>query len=285
MAAAPALVLAAGSTRATPVLDRLGPARDAGFDGVSLSVPDYEALLAAGISAAEARARIADAGLFVSEVEIVGNWLPGAPAKPGMPAWMIALLARLTPDHVIAAAAAIGARGISVGEISGIACDVDEAAARFAGICDRAREEGLHVALEFIPTGTIPDLDRGSEVVRRAGRANGGLMVDSWHQFRSGSSLDRLAALPAEAIVSVQIGDAPALPEADLDREMTHTRLLPGEGALDLGGFVDAIARTGSQAPIAVEVLSVALDRLPIELIAQRCMAAVRQVMTGEGNA
>lgn len=279
------LVLAAGTVQSTPFLERLEPARAAGFTEVSMFAADFEAMAERGIDAAEIRARVSDAGLGISEVEIVGNWLPGEPRKRGMPAWLIGLLQRMTPERVVEIAAAVGARGITVGDMLDPDCDLGAAAAAFARVCACADQASLHVALEFIPTGRVATLDQGWEVVRRAGSRNGGLLVDSWHFFRSGSSLEQLASIPGEAIVSVQIGDAPAAVEADLDHAMSHDRLLPGEGDLDLPGFLRALAQTGSRAPIAVEVFSDALAAEPVAEVAARCADRARRLVDQRSGA
>ena len=273
-----ALVLAAGTVQATPFLDRLGPARDAGFAGVSMFAADFEAMAEAGITPVEIRDAVSGAGLFVSEVEIVGNWLAGAGSKP-LPGWLGALLDRMTPARVIGIAKAVGARGITVGEMRGIRCDPDRSAEAFAAICALAARHDLNVALEFIPTGGIATLADGWDIVRRAGCANGGLLVDAWHFFRSGSSLDQLATLPGRAIASIQLCDAPAAPEADLDAAMVRSRLLPGEGALDLAGLMDALERTGTIAPVAVEVFSDDLAARPVAEVAMRSAQAARALL------
>ena len=271
-----ALVLSAGTVQSTPFLERLAPARAAGFAGVSMFAADYDLLEAAGVPPTEIRVRVADAGLFVDEVEIVGAWLPGRDAKR-LPGWLATLLDRNTPERLIAIAEAVGARGISVGELRGRTCDPDLAAERFAAICDAAH--GLHVSLEFIPTGGLPDLASAWDVVRRASRGNGGLLVDSWHFFRSGSDLAQLADLPAGAITGIQISDAPAAPEPDLDHAMVHDRLLPGDGALDLVGFLAALRATGTTAPVGVEIFSDAIAALSIGEATRVCAASARRVL------
>lgn len=276
-----ALILSAGTVQPTPFLARLAPARAAGFAGVSMFAADYDLLEAHGVTPAEIRARVADAGLFVDEIEIVGVWLPGPGTKP-LPGWLAALLDRNTPERLIAIAEAVGARGISVGELRG--CPVEGAAARFAAICDAAAVAGLHVSLEFIPTGGVPDLAAAWSVVEQAGRGNGGILVDSWHFFRSGSSLELLARLPAHAITGIQICDAPATPEADLDHAMVHDRRLPGEGELDLAGFLAALRATGTLARVAVEVFSDALNALAVEVAARACAASARRLMEERPN-
>lgn len=276
------LILSAGTVIFAPFFERLAPARAAGFSGVSMFASDYEAMEAAGIGAAEIRARVADAGLAITEVELVSNWLPGPARNANHPRGLVELLRRMTPERMVAIAAAVGAKGVSAGDMFDIDVGLDVAAERFAALCALAHEEGLHVALEFLPTGRIASLEDGWQVVREAGAANGGLLVDSWHFFRSGSSLELLASLPGEAIVSIQIGDAPAQPEADLDHAMSHSRLLPGEGDFDLTGFLAAIARTGTAAPIAVEVFSDALATRPIGAVAEACAAAARHFLPVE---
>lgn len=276
-----ALTLAAGTMQPTPFLDRIEPARAAGFAALSMFATDFESMAGQGITSAELRARIADAGLAITEVEIVGNWLPNVAPRSGLPQWLVELLARMTPEYVIDVAREVGAQGITIGEMLGSRFDADLMAERFGRVCDMALEQGLYVALEFIPTGGVPGLAEGWEIVRRADRANGGLLVDSWHFYRRGSSLDLLATLPAGAIKSVQIGDAPAAPEADLDHAMVHGRLLPGAGELDLRGFMTALARTGTTAPIAVEVFSDTLLSQPIEIIARSCAESARTVIEG----
>lgn len=277
------LILAAGTVQAVPFLDRLAPARAAGFIGVSMFAADLEALAAQGVSPADVRARVADAGLVIQEVEIVGNWLPGVPTKDN-PGWLTALLDRSTGERLTDLAEAVGARGITVAELQGIVCEPAVAAEAFARLCDMAGEADLHVALEFVPTGSIPSLAAGWDIVRDAGRANGGLLVDSWHFFRSGSDLALLAALPSGAVKSVQISDAPATAEADLDREMVRSRLLPGEGELDLPAFIAALRQAGVTAPTAVEVFSDALALEPVDIIARRCAAAATQLLGGSNH-
>jgi sugar phosphate isomerase/epimerase len=273
------LVLCAGSVNRTPLLDRLDPAARAGFAGISLFAGDCAALLDAGMTMAAIRRRIADAGLVVTDAEIIGRWCPGQTPPPHMPEWLAALLMRQTPEAILPAAAEMGATTVTVGELFGVPFDAEAMAEAFGAGCDLAATYGLKLALEFIPTGGVPSLAAGWEVVRRAGRANGGLLVDSWHLFRSGSTVAELAALPGTAIASVQISDAPATPSADLDHEMSHDRLLPGEGALDLVGFLRALDAAGSRVPIGVEVFSDPLFAEPIDVAARRLAETTRAVI------
>jgi sugar phosphate isomerase/epimerase len=273
------LVLCAATALATPLLDRLAPARAAGYAGVSVWPFEVEALRAGGVDDDELRTRIADAGLAVGELDAITTWLPGHTPPPAMDAAMAAQLLANTAQALCPMGEAIGARSVTVVEYYGAVVDVDVAAEAFAGVCDVAAEHGLVVHLEPLPWTGIPDLTAGWAIVRGADRPNGGLLVDSWHLFRSGSTLEQLAAIPGSAVLGVQLDDAPATPEADLEDETMHRRLLPGEGELDLVGFVRTLREIGSPAPIGVEVFSDALAALPVAEVAQRTAAATRAVL------
>jgi sugar phosphate isomerase/epimerase len=115
--------------------------------------------------------------------------------------------------------------------------------------------------------------------VQRANRPNGGLLVDSWHFFRSGSTLDQLRTIPGDQVNYVQIDDAPATPEADLSDETQHRRLPPGDGDLDLVGLLRALREIGCEAPVGPEVFSDDLASQPVDVVAKRLAESTRGVL------
>ena len=68
--------------------------------------------------------------------------------------------------------------------------------ARFARLCDLAKARGLRVSLEFPYWTEIGNLDAAAKVVRAVEKDNAGILIDTLHFVRSGSSLKNLAALP-----------------------------------------------------------------------------------------
>jgi sugar phosphate isomerase/epimerase len=273
------LVLCAATVMATPFLDRLAPAKAAGYAGLSIWPYEVEALRARGVGDAELRSRVADAGLAIGEVDAITTWLPGATPPPSMDPAMAQGLLGNTADALCPLAASIGARSVSLVEYYGADVDVDVAIEAFAAVCDRAADDGLIVHLEFLPWTGIPDLAAGWAIVQGAGRPNGGLLVDSWHLFRSGSTLEQLARIPGSAVLGVQIDDAPAEPDGDLEDETMHRRRIPGDGGLDLEGFVRVLREIGSPAPIGVEVFADDLAGLPVAEVAQRTADGTRAVI------
>lgn len=261
-----------------PLLDRLEPARSAGFTAISVTPADIWTLEGQGVSARAIAARVADAGLAIGEVDCTAWWLPSHRLAPP-DARLRGLLAELTPARVIETAARIGARSVVVVEMIDVRPSLDEAAEAFAGVCDLAARHGLRAHIEFLPFGGIPDLAGAWAIVDAAGRPNGGLTIDSWHLFRSGSTLDQLAAIPGDRIHSVQINDAPSEPGPDLFAETMESRLLPGEGSFDLVGLIRMLDRIGSTAPIGVEIFSAAAHSDAVAVTANKWATAARSIL------
>jgi sugar phosphate isomerase/epimerase len=210
--------------------------------------------------------RLADTGLRVLDVE----------------------LARLGPDDdpdqylpMFEAAAEIGAHHV-IGQLP----DPDRARAteHFGRLCDLALDFGLTVDLEFpswTPTG---DLTTAADIVTAADRANGGILVDTLHFFRSRSSLDHLATLPTTWFRFVQLCDAPASGPPSVDetvRVARSGRALPGYGGLRLGELLDLLPA----GPYSLEVPNDVLRReLGTSEFARLILALARDVVADHGR-
>jgi len=273
------LVFSAGTHPVTGFLERLAPVAAAGFSAMSAYPFEIDLLRARGMPDSEIRLRLDDAGVVIGELDAVTTWLPGHRSPPEMDAELAAGLMGNTVERLSPMAEAIGARSLTLVEFYGARPSLDSAAEAFAAACDVAADHGVLVHLEFLPWTGIPNLTEAWEVVRRADRPNGGLLVDSWHFFRSGSTFDELAAIPGDRVLYVQLDDAPAEAEPDLAEETQHRRLLPGEGALDLVGLVRALDGIGCTAPVGAEVFSDVLVEQPVEDVARRAATATAAVL------
>jgi sugar phosphate isomerase/epimerase len=276
------LVLCAGTLpRETSWNERLRAASSAGFTGLSLWARDYAAARRDGWTDADLRAQLDDHGLAVAELDPAWWWTPGDIDVASLVAIDTMDVFRYGEAEMFEIADAVGARSINAVDVLGGGWAVDDAAEAFAALCDRAAERGLLVHLEFLPWSRIPDLVTAWEVVRRADRRNGGVLIDAWHWFRSAVSSDVavLRTIPGAKVLAVQLDDAPSAPEANLMSATLHARLLPGDGAIDLAALLNALYDIGSQAPIGVEVFSDALHALGPFESAQRAAAATRAIL------
>ncbi|HXY94688.1 MAG TPA: TIM barrel protein [Acidimicrobiia bacterium] len=278
------LVLCSGTLpRDASFRERVDAARDAGFRGLSMWGRDYASAREEGHADADIRAMLDDAGLAVAEIDPAWWWLPGAAATGAAipPEHDATDVFRFGPDELFRIAEVVGARSLNAVDVFGGGWSVDDAAESFADLCDRAAEHGLRLHVEFLPWSRIPDLATAVAIVTAAGRANGGVMVDSWHFTRSNSTLDELRATPGDLVFGVQLNDGPASPEADLVDATLHARRLPGEGDFDLAGLVGALDGIGADAPYGVEVFSDDLAALGPAEAARRAAEATRRVLAG----
>ena len=260
------LVLCAGTIPDATFAERLDAARAGGFAAISLRVRDYARARAEGLSDADLRARLDDAGVAVAEIEVLNAWRPGARAGRNPP----------SADEVFAIAAAVGARSICVVEGPGVLPPLEEAARIFGALCDRAADAGLLLHFEFFP-GSALDLDACLAILAAADRPNAGLTVDSWHLARTPGGLERLRASRAR-VLALQLCDSPAVtaPEPDYMAATLTGRLVPGSGALDLAGFLRAMDEDGCTAPLGAEIWSDVLAKQPPCDVARRVGAALR---------
>lgn len=131
-------------------------------------------------------------------------------------------------------------------------------------------EHGCRLGLEFVGPKTMRDDRRYPFIYRmedmlRLGEPIGpnvGLLLDAYHWYTSGGTLDDVRALRAEQVVYVHVNDAPAgIPR---DRQRDDVRALPGEtGVIDIAGFLRALQALGYDGPVVPEPFKQELAALP----------------------
>lgn len=256
-----------------PVLERFPVAVATGFDHVSLSPLDVSRFPDWGVTADDVRRAAADHGLGLV-MDPIMNWhRPSSPSR--------SRFGRFGRDEVLRMCEAVGAVSMSAVAFGDSADALADYPALFADLCDTAAGIGARVHLEFVPMTTVPGLAEGWDIVRAADRPNGGLLFDTWHFFRSGSSFDLLAGIPGERVFAVQVNDALAEVRGTL-WEDTLNRELPGDGSFDLDRALGTLERIGGLRMVGPEVFSKRLDALPpmeaARLAGDRVRAAVARV-------
>jgi len=264
------LVLCGGTVRAASFREKVDAAAAAGFQGVSLYWSDYEQARDAGWTDAGMCRLLDDHGIAVAELDGHMGWLAPAPGAPSV-------------AQFLSAAAALGARSVTALEITGAPVEPAEAAPAFAALCDQASAAGLLVHIEYFPWSGIASIGAAHQIVRLAGRANGGVMVDVWHHVRGPDAGALDLGIPGASVLAVQVGDVLATPAASLHHEAMHERLLPGEGAGKVAGILRALRDQGCTAPMEVEVYSDRLAALPPREAARLAADALREVLAGAG--
>lgn len=133
---------------------------------------------------------------------------------------------------------------------------IDRAADDFRELGERAAKRGLRVGFEALAWGRhINDHRDAWEVVRRADHPNVGLILDSFHTLARKIEPETIRRIPGDRIFFVQVADAPLI-EMDLLYWSRHFRNMPGEGDLDVTGFMQAVAATGYDGPVSLEIFN-----------------------------
>lgn len=133
---------------------------------------------------------------------------------------------------------------------------LDRAAADFRELGERAAQRGLRVGYEALAWGRhISDHRDAWEIVRRADHPNVGLILDSFHTLARKIDVNSIRSIPKEKIFIVQLADAPDI-DMDLLYWSRHFRNMPGEGDLDITGFTAAVAATGYDGYLSLEIFN-----------------------------
>lgn len=133
---------------------------------------------------------------------------------------------------------------------------IDRAAEDFHALGDCAAKRGMRVGFEALAWGRhINDYRDAWEVVRRAGHASVGLVLDSFHILSRKTDLKALTAVPRDRIFLVQLADAPVL-EMDFLSWSRHFRNFPGQGDFPVLDFMIALQQTGYDGLLSLEIFN-----------------------------
>ena len=110
--------------------------------------------------------------------------------------------------------------------------------------------------------------------------SNAGLTLDAWHWHHAGGTVDDILKAGKDRIVVVHFDDSPKLPPEEI---RDNQRLLPGEGVIDLTGFLQALQKIGYQDSLSVEVFGRGLKEMPPEDAARLCLESGRAVFKKAG--
>ncbi len=133
---------------------------------------------------------------------------------------------------------------------------IDRAADDLRELGEIAVERGLRVGYEALAWGRyVSDHRDAWEIVRRASHPNVGLILDSFHSLARRIDPESIRSIPRDRIFIVQVADAPRI-DMDLLHWSRHFRNMPGEGDLPVAEFVRAVAATGYDGPLSLEIFN-----------------------------
>ncbi|MDR7188218.1 4-hydroxyphenylpyruvate dioxygenase [Microbacterium sp. BE35] len=229
---------------------------------------DYHHQLSQGVSISDMKRMASDEGVSISHLDPLATWAP-AWIPPHATDEMVAALGTGVDDFLRIADALECESFTAIGSFPHGGIHLDDLADSFARLCQLA--SGIRVDLEFIPVWGLPDLASAWSVVLAAGEANGGILLDFWHFFRSGSSLELLTSIPSDRIHSVQACDARMVQAAGrTDWEDLHEDRLPlGAGEFPVEALLSVLHEMDALQIVGPEYFSSQMRSLSAEGVAE----------------
>lgn len=148
---------------------------------------------------------------------------------------------------------------------------------------------GIKLGLEFVgphhlrtqwKNPFIWTLDETLDWIDAIHEPNVGLLFDSYHWYTSELNVTDILRLKPEQIVHVHINDAKDIP---VEQVLDNDRLYPGEGVIDLAGFLKGLNDIGYQGPIAQEILTPATPSESPESLVARSRKGFDKVFEAAG--
>jgi len=162
---------------------------------------------------------------------------------------------------------------------------------RLTPVAEVLYENGCQLGLEFVGTPSfrqghkypfVHTLRQVLELTGAIGQPNVGVLLDSWHWYVSGGTIEEIRELQASTVVGVHVNDAPA--GVPLEEQQDNVRCLPGEtGVIDLAAFLRVLRDIGYGGPVTVEPFSTRLEELPPEAAARETADALLKVWRAAG--
>ena len=154
----------------------------------------------------------------------------------------------------------------------------DESVSMLTEISDRFKGHKVRFAFEFLgfrwcSVSTLKEVDK---IVKAVNRKNIGMVLDTFHFYAGGSSVDTIRNVDKEKLFIFHINDAERLPREEL--QDAH-RLYPGEGVIPLKEIVSGLKGIGYDGPVSLEMFRPEYWVRPPEEVARRGIEAIRKLI------
>ncbi len=160
--------------------------------------------------------------------------------------------------------------------------DDQRAAADLALMAELAAKRGLRVGYEALAWARhVNTWGHAWKIVQTAAHPALGIIVDSFHTLSLDDDPSGLADVPGDRIFYVQLADAPRK-TMDVLSWSRHFRNFPGQGDLDVDGFVRAVLASGYNGPLSLEIFNDEFRAAPARITARD---GLRSLIYVESNA
>ena len=224
-------------------------AADAGFDAIEPWDRELQKHEESGGSLKDLGKEIRDRGLYVPSV--IGLWGGLAPSKEIFNQEIDVHKKRLQMISDI------GSEHVQVIPKFGREEPLDKrvAAWSYSQVCEMAKEYNLKPAAIFL--NMVRGLERMSDATAIAldsDQPEAMIIPDTYHMFLAGTGPNALGRLRGDFIAIFQFADAGKEVEPILHKGVDSQRVLPGDGKIDLKGYLTNLKKTGFDGCISLEL-------------------------------
>lgn len=236
--------LNASTIRTTPLLDKIRIAAEAGYQGIELWFDEIETFLAEGGKLETVSAAIQESGLEIPTMIMLRDWWSASAEE--YPTVFKTCLER------IKLAAKLGAEYV-------ICCphrekpDYDLGAERYRQLLEAGIEAGAKPSVEFLGfVSDVTKIEDALKIVEKSGHPEATLVLDPFHVFRGGGSMETIAQLKPQQIAISHFNDA--VNTIPRETQMDPDRVLPGDGHIDLTRYCQLLKQIGYQSWLSLEL-------------------------------
>jgi len=237
-----------------------------GFTSLAIAPTTYSQARARGLGIAEMKAMAEDYGVPLRHLDTLTTWAPLQLANYDFDEELNERC-KTTLDRGLEICAELGLVQIlaTAGYMKN-GVPLRQLIDGFGHLCERAAKLDIWVDLEPMPFFGCNDVAAAWAVVGGAAQHNSGILMDTWHFYKAGQTLDCIADIPGRYFRTMQINDAPIAQITDsLMEDTIKHRRWPGQGELPVHDFIRAVYAKGFLMAVGQEVFSLEADSMSPE--------------------
>lgn len=236
--------LNASTIRPTPILEKITIAAETGYGAIELWFDEIEAYVREGGSVKDVRKALDDGGLAVPTVIYLAGWFDtfGEEYEAAID----------QAKRRIQVAAELGAPFVIASPPLGTA-DYRVGAERYRQLLEIGDSFGVFPAMEFLGfVEQLNTIEDALEVMNLCGHHRATTVLDPFHIFRGGGTIDSIAKMTSDQIAVCHFNDTVNNPP----REQQHDpdRVMPGDGQFDLRGYLELLREIGYDRWLSLEL-------------------------------
>lgn len=236
--------LNASTIRPTPILDKIRIAGETGYAAIELWHDEIDEHIAQGGSIGDLKCALADQGLAVPTTIYLAGWFETTGEEHGN--------ALDECKRRMEQAVELAAPYIIAGPPGGQA-DYELGAANYRELLEVGEQIGVKPAMEFLGfVDQLNTIEDALEVMTRAGRADVTTVLDPFHIFRGGGSVESIAKLTGEQVAVSHFNDV--VNEPPREQQHDKDRVMPGDGVFDLKRYLELLAQIGYEGYLSLEL-------------------------------